>query len=352
MSANKTRGRRGAASSAASRTMRRSQIVIAITVLLSVMTAWTMLGYSGGLQTASDRKATNVQTPSPASLNANSPSKEYVYAGARLVATESDFSIFPTYQSFAGNGGSSSISVTAPSGVPWTAVSNATNFVTITSGSSGTGNGTVTYSVGVNPGSTIRQGTITVNSQTFTVYQGINFTDVPTSDPFYSDIGKLAARGVTLGCGGGDYCPNDPVTREQMSAFILRSKGEFDPPLPATQRFLDVPPGNPFYSFIDRLAVLQITLGCGGGNYCPSSPVLREQMAAFILRALGEFDPPTPPTQRFGDVPPQNPFYNFIDRMAARNITQGCSTSPPLYCPASTVTRAQMAAFLVRAFAL
>jgi hypothetical protein len=107
-----------------------------------------------------------------------------------------------------------------------------------------------------------------------------------------------------------------------------------------------------FYNFIDRLAVLQITLGCGGGNYCPASPVLRDQMAAFILRALGEFDPPTPPTQRFGDVSSQNPFYNFIDRMAVLNITQGCQVSPPLYCPSSSVTRAQMAAFLVRAFNL
>jgi hypothetical protein len=76
------------------------------------------------------------------------------------------------------------------------------------------------------------------------------------------------------------------VTREQMAAFIIRSLGEFNPPTPAQQRFLDVPPSNPFYNFIDRMAVLNITAGCGGSNYCPTSAVTREQMAAFLVRAF------------------------------------------------------------------
>jgi hypothetical protein len=229
-------------------------------------------------------------------------------------------------------------------------VSNAA-WITITDGS-GAGNGTVSYSVGANAGSSIRNGTVTIGGQTFTVYQGMSFADVPLNNPFYNEIGKLSARSVTLGCGSGNFCPNDPVTREQMAAFIMRALGEFNPPTPATQRFNDVPPTNLFYNFIDRLAALNITLGCGGGNYCPTNPVLREQMAAFILRALGESNPPNPSSQRFNDVPPSNQFYNSVDRMAVLNITQGCSASPPMYCPASTVTRGQMAAFLVRAFNL
>src|SRR4030095_4606579 len=109
---------------------------------------------------------------------------------------------------------------------------------------------------------------------------------------------------------------------------------------------------NIFYSFIERLAILQITSGCGAPNYCPSNQVLREQMAAFLVRAKGELSPPTPGMQRFDDVPPSNIFYNFIDRLAVLVITNGCSLSPPLYCPTGSVTREQMAAFLVRAFNL
>jgi hypothetical protein len=182
------------------------------------------------------------------------------------------------------------------------------------------------------------------------VLQGAAFLDVPLNHPFYSEIGKLSARGVTLGCGGGDYCPDDVATREQMAAFILRALGEFSPPTPPTQRFADVPPSNPFYNFIDRLAALGITVGCGGGSYCPSAPVTREQMAAFVLRAIGETNPPATTFQRYVDVPPSNPFFAFIDRMAIRGITRGCSVSN--YCPTDFVTRGQVAAFLVRAFAL
>src|SRR6266404_6178351 len=114
-----------------------------------------------------------------------------------------------------------------------------------------------------------------------------NFSDVPGNNPFYTEISNIAYRQITVGCGGGNYCPNDNVTRAQMAAFIMRSLGEFNPPPPATQRFNDVPPSNPFYAFIDRLAVLGITVGCGGGNYCPDDFVSRGQMAAFIMRGIG-----------------------------------------------------------------
>jgi hypothetical protein len=259
-------------------------------------------------------------------------------------------SLDPTSQSYSPSIGIGTFAVTADPGCNWTATSNAT-WITITAGS-GSGNGTVSYSVGANAGASVRNGTITIGGQTFTVYQGMAFADVALNNTFYNEIGKLSARSVTLGCGNGNFCPNDPVTREQMAAFIMRALGEFNPPTPGTQRFTDVPPTNQFYNFVDRLAALNITVGCGGGNYCPSNPVLREQMSAFIVRALGEPSPPNPLFQRFNDVPSSNQFYNFVDRMAVLNITQGCLTSPPMYCPASVVTRAQMAAFLVRAFNL
>jgi hypothetical protein len=335
--------------------MRRSQIVIAAVVLLSVTTAWTMLGYSSGLQTGSGRKATNVQAPSPASFDANSPSKEYVYAGARLVAAESGYSISPTYQSFAGNGDSAVINVTAPSGANWSASTTATSWITITSGSNGTGNGQVHYTVGANTaqGATIRQGTITVNSQTFTVYQGINFADVPSNYIFYEFIGILAARGVTVGCGGGNFCPNAAVAQQEMAAFVIRAAGQFNPPTPPPPpRFNDVPTTNPFYNFIEQMAVRGIWLGCLNGNYCPGDPVRRDEMAAMMIRGRGEFSPPTPPTQHFTDVPPSNAYYNFIDRMWVLQITSGCTSNPPNYCPADSIPRGQMAVFLVRAFNL
>ena len=176
------------------------------------------------------------------------------------------------------------------------------------------------------------------------------FTDVPTTHPFYTEITNISERQITSGCGGGNYCPDALVTREQMAAFIIRALGMTNPPTPGSQRFADVPPSNPFYAFIEEMAVRGITSGCGGGNYCPTSFVTREQMAAFIIKAAGITNPPAPATQRFTDVPPSNPFYAFVDQMALRGVTSGCGTDT--YCPTNFVTRSAMAAFLVRGFGL
>jgi hypothetical protein len=57
---------------------------------------------------------------------------------------------------------------------------------------------------------------------------GPQFNDVPESNPFRADINALARTGVTAGCGGGNFCPKDFVTREQMAAFMNRL-GALDP---------------------------------------------------------------------------------------------------------------------------
>ncbi len=58
-------------------------------------------------------------------------------------------------------------------------------------------------------------------------------------------------------------------------------------PAPATGTFGDVPTDHLFFRYIEALAAAGITGGCGGGNYCPSNPVTRGQMAAFLSIALG-----------------------------------------------------------------
>jgi hypothetical protein len=262
-------------------------------------------------------------------------------------------SLSKTAQHFAANGGTGNFTVTIDGACAWTAVSNNPSFITIVSpAGQQAGNGTVSFNVAGHSSTTPRSGTITVAGQTFLVRQGAQFSDVPVGAAFYEEIGKLSAVGVTQGCGGGNYCPGSNVTREQMAAFIIRALGDFNPPPPATQRFGDVPSSNPFYGFIEQMAVRQITLGCGGGNYCPTANVTREQIAAFIIRALHEpgYVPPAPGSQRFADVPSSNPFYAHIEEMAVRAITLGCGGGN--YCPTANVTRGQMAAFLVRAFGL
>ncbi|MGE5412566.1 MAG: S-layer homology domain-containing protein, partial [Syntrophomonadaceae bacterium] len=49
------------------------------------------------------------------------------------------------------------------------------------------------------------------------------FGDVPASHPFFQYIEALAASGITGGCGGGNYCPNNPNTRGQMAVFLTKT---------------------------------------------------------------------------------------------------------------------------------
>jgi hypothetical protein len=113
-----------------------------------------------------------------------------------------------------------------------------------------------------------------------------------------------------------------------------------------------VAPTSLFCSHIARMATLGITLGCGGGLYCPAGLVSREQMAIFLVRAVeGDPDPNLcVGGSPFTDVPTNSPFCPHIKRAQQLGITQGCTATT--YCPATNVNRAQMAIFLTRAFGL
>ena len=144
-------------------------------------------------------------------------------------------------------------------------------------------------------------------------------------------------------------------TREQMAVFLLKSKfGANHVPPPAVGLFSDVPVESPFAPWVEEVAALQISVGCGGGKYCPSQPVTRGQMAVFLLKTLLGFDyvPPAATGTLLGDVPQGAFAAAWIEDLYNRGVTGGCQASPLLYCPSTPVTRGQMAVFLVRTFGL
>ena len=193
---------------------------------------------------------------------------------------------------------------------------------------------------------------------TWVLHIGESFPDVPTDHQFYSFIETLFHKGVTTGCAGGGYCPGDPVTRAQMAVFLLKSKfgsAHIPPPCAGTV-FTDVPcTGGPFDPWIEELAALQITGGCGGTNYCPGNTVTRQQMAVFLLKAFegSSYDPPDC-AGIFDDVPctPGTGFSDWIEELYSRGITGGCSVAPLEYCPTNPNNRGQMAVFLTKTFGL
>jgi DNA-binding beta-propeller fold protein YncE len=165
---------------------------------------------------------------------------------------------------------------------------------------------------------------------------------------FEADIEWLAEQGITRGCNppiNNLFCPKDPVTRGQMSAFLNRA--------------LDLPPGSDdsfvddddsvFEADIEALGASGITKGCNppaNDRFCPNDRLTRGQMAAFLVRALAL---PRVDGDRFTDDE-TSVFEADIEALAAAGITRGCN--PPAndrFCPDDPVTREQMAAFLHRA---
>jgi Tol biopolymer transport system component len=97
-----------------------------------------------------------------------------------------------------------------------------------------------------------------------------------------ASINRLAAAGITGGCTSTRFCPTANVTRGQMAAFLARA---LRLPPTATDYFTDDETST-FEASINKVAAAGITGGCGGGKYCPLRNVTRGQMAAFLHRAF------------------------------------------------------------------
>ncbi len=182
-----------------------------------------------------------------------------------------------------------------------------------------------------------------------------DFLDVPEEQAFHDFIEAVSRAQVTAGCGPAGYCPDDFVARAQMAVFLLKGRyGKcFVPPAATGSVFNDVAAGDFAADWIEALAAEGITEGCGGGNYCPGSPVRRDQMAVFLLKAehgSGYLPPDCTPPGLFADTPCPGPFTSWIEQLAAEQITGGCGAGN--YCPGSPNNRGQMAVFVAKTFNL
>lgn len=137
-----------------------------------------------------------------------------------------------------------------------------------------------------------------------------------TGSVFGGDIGGIAAEGIARGCDPPDnsrFCPDDPVTRGQMAAFLARAFGLPDGPDPG---FADTS-GSVFVKDIAALAGAGITRGCNppdNSRFCPNRNVTRAEMATFLARALS-LDISEPPP-RCPVLPPDDIWNTRVDTLA------------------------------------
>lgn len=177
------------------------------------------------------------------------------------------------------------------------------------------------------------------------------FDDVPDTHTFHNDIGWLADEGITRGCNPPDntrFCPEDTVTRGQTAAFFVRALG-----LTSTDGATDFTDttNSTFVNDIAKLSAAGITRGCNppaNDEFCPESTLTRGEMAAFFVRALGLTS--TEGATDFTDTT-DSIFVNDIAKLSAAGITRGCN--PPAndrFCPDSEMTRGEISAFFNRAY--
>jgi hypothetical protein len=180
----------------------------------------------------------------------------------------------------------------------------------------------------------------------------VDFNDEALAGSFADYVASLVANDITVGVGGGNYGFHENIKRQSMAVFLLKAKhGICYTPPPCSGVFPDVPCSSNFAPWIEAMAAEGITGGCGGGNFCPLNPVRRDQMAVFLLKGEhGSSYVPPPCTGVFADVPCPGTYANWIEQLEAENITGGCGGSN--YCPSTNNNRGQMAVFVVKTFNL
>jgi len=182
-----------------------------------------------------------------------------------------------------------------------------------------------------------------------------DFLDVPEANPFHASVTRLVTNGISAGCGAGNFCVDATLTRAQVAVLLLKGRNGlcFVPPPATGTVFADVAPDDFAAAWIEALAAAGITGGCGGGDYCPGNPVSRAQMGVFLLKTEhGPGYTPPPCAGIFDDVPCPSLFADWIEELYAEGSTAGCSVDPALYCPSDPTTRGQAAALLSTTFRL
>ena len=164
------------------------------------------------------------------------------------------------------------------------------------------------------------------------------YTDIASS-AFYADILFIAQQRITGGCGNRRFCPTASITRGEMAAFLHRA---LDLPNASGNYFID-DGASIFEPNINAVAEAGIAAGCGANRFCPTRNVTRGEMASFLARA---FDVPPSNVDHFTDDN-GTLHEDSINAIASAGLAAGCA--PARYCPTRPVSREQMAAFLHRA---
>ena len=165
-------------------------------------------------------------------------------------------------------------------------------------------------------------------------------------------VETVAGRGLILGCEADRFCPDLPVTRRHMAAFLFgayRWWKDFPEIEVETAELADVPEGA-WYEESARWVVTNGVMAAPDGRFNPGGTVNRAQAAQMLTAAFDHLQPAPSPEGVFADMTEWDPGQTrAAEGLYEEGVTVGCATEPLSFCPARPLTRAQLASLLFRA---
>ena len=169
------------------------------------------------------------------------------------------------------------------------------------------------------------------------------FSDVSTSAYYYEAVKWAQEKGITGGIGNGLFGPNQPCTRAQIVTFLWRAAGSPEPK--SMSSFSDVSADSYYAKAVAWAVENGITTGTGDSKFSPDATCTRAQSVTFLFRATGKL---VDNKAEFSDVPADSYYANAVAWAVENGITTGVGGGK--FAPNAICTRAQIAAFLMRAY--
>jgi hypothetical protein len=164
------------------------------------------------------------------------------------------------------------------------------------------------------------------------------FNDVLPDNPFYEDIMDLSEMGAISGYDDRTFRWGNFATRAHLVKIVVLAFG-YAPEPGGTPAFSDVPADHPFYAYIQAAHTHNLVGGYDDGTFRPYNNVTRGQLSKVVVEAAN-FAPIDPMPVTFTDVPPGSPFYEFVELAYANGILNGYDDQT--FRPNQNATRGQL----------
>jgi hypothetical protein len=171
---------------------------------------------------------------------------------------------------------------------------------------------------------------------------GMRFSDLPDTHWAYQHIAYIYCRGVISGYADGTFRPDAGSTRGQFAKMLVLAMG-WSPYVPQYPSFSDVPPDNPFYQYVETAYAWGVITGYADGTFRPMANITRAQTAKMVVLAK-QWPPLNPPQPTFWDVPSDHWAYSYVETASSRGIVGGYADGS--FRPGNLLTRAQLSKML------